>query len=115
MTNYYSDQMEISRVYGWHVYIISVPGFSKIGSASRVAIRLTQIQSGNPHPLQLEEVWHFKCRNEARAVEALALSKILDRLPKRDWCRCLPQIAIAAVLAAIYERNSAAVRLLEAA
>lgn len=101
MTNYYSDQMATSRMHGWHVYVLSMPIFSKIGSAARVEIRLAGIQNGNPYQLKIEAIWHFKCRSEARAVEALALTLVPGRLPKRDWCQAPPTAAIAAVEFAI--------------
>lgn len=107
MTNDYCRQMAISRIYGWHIYVLSMPGYSKIGTATRVWFRIEGLQNGNPHRLELEAVWHFRCRNEARAVEAAALNEIgLNRLPKRDWCRCSPHLAIAAVEYIIGVRNS---------
>jgi hypothetical protein len=97
MANAKSDQLTISMMYGWHVYVLSMPEHSKIGTAARVLVRLASIQNGNPHPLETEAIWHFKSRNEARAVEAMALrTDGLNRIPNRDWCQCSPEIAIAA-------------------
>lgn len=110
MGNSYADQMALSKLHGWYVYVISVPGFSKIGTAANVGYRLSSLQNGNPHPLQLAAVWHFGCRNEARAVERTALASIFDRLPQRDWCRCSPFFTIAAVEQAIRHHKSTATR-----
>lgn len=114
MANYYSDQMDRSKANGWYVYVVSMPRFSKIGTAACVARRLAGIQNGNPYALKVEAIWHFKCRNEAMAVESTALKMIACRIPKRDWCECPPDLAIWAVTEAIAERNSAAT-LMEAA
>lgn len=107
--NYCSEQMKVSDIYGWHVYVISVPWFSKIGTAARVAVRICSLQNGSPHKIKVDAIWHFKDRHEAMVVEQEALRiPVVNRLPGRDWCECEPEIAFAAVAATITARNSEA-------
>lgn len=112
MANYYSDQMKHSELFGWHVYVLSMPGFSKIGTAANVLYRVAGIQCGNPYALNIEAIWHFKGRDQAMLVERVALSDpAVKRITNRDWCECHGTVALLAVASAIQKLKYKANRL----
>jgi len=94
---------DISRMYGWHVYVVQEEGdqYSKIGTAQNPRYRLGGLRGGNPRQLEMVAVWHVSSRQDALRVELQALANIgASRLHGRDWLNASAEEAMAAVRAA---------------
>lgn len=96
----YADQLRISEILGWNVYVISEEGdvYAKVGTALNPSYRLSGLQGGNPRRLSLARVWHVLSRQDAFNIEITALGLLgVVRLKNRDWIRCSASEAIHAV------------------
>lgn len=104
MSNYFSDQNDLGKRWGWHVYVVIEEGgaFVKIGTARSLAYRLDGLKNGNPRPLRVVKSWCLDSRPSALAVEKAALKACgAKRIAGRDWVMGNPESAIAAVEFAI--------------
>jgi hypothetical protein len=83
------------------VYVIGQSGagdcFMKVGVADSPYSRLSQLQIGNPYPLDLMFSQRLPSRNAALAVEADAHSILADCHMSGEWFVCHYEDAIAAV------------------
>ncbi len=104
MSNYFSDQNQLGKLWGWNVYVISEGGgeYVKIGTARSLLYRLDGLRNGNPRVLHIAKSWLLESRPAAFAVEKAALAACSGaRLVGRDWVKCDAAAAIAAVEGAI--------------
>lgn len=97
MSNYFSDQMLMSKHHGWYLYVAAEPrsGYAKIGTAANPKLRLRTLQAGNPRDLRLIQTWHTT-REIAFGVEADILGRHNDRRARKrcDWIRCRPETLV---------------------
>lgn len=113
MTNYKSDQIQHSRIHGWHVYLAEEKGgrFCKIGTAANPRYRVASLCNGNPRPIVLLRSWKMQ-REQAFRIERAALEKLAGRISNRDWAKCSRDEAAAAILAALLEAKIEAIEVL---
>jgi hypothetical protein len=95
-----SDLLAASKIYGWHIYVISEAGnqFCKIGTARNLKYRIDGLGTGNPRPLKLVNSWHLSSRDEAFKVEREILNRLVEcRVAGREWFECPPRVLVDAV------------------
>ena len=85
------------RPYGTHLYVISAPGWTKVGRSKHCQKRLAEIQSHFPW-LSLELVGEWPAQGHQESAVHRALSAY-ER--KAEWFRCAPEDALAAVSGAL--------------
>ena len=79
----YREEMRTSA----KLYVVSVPGFVKIGRARRVHDRLCKLQVANPHELELLCVVSERCYSEERVH-----AKWADLRHRGEWFRASPAL-----------------------
>lgn len=67
-----------------YVYMAHCNGLFKIGRAKDIWKRIKQLQTGNPHPVELWLSWEV---NDARKVEAWMHEKFKEQHVRGEWYR----------------------------